>query len=116
MFLILIIGFLQVQSMAELSIRISDKDVPQLLLRKVRIVHRVSGLINSLSAGLMIFLTIWFMFVLHVLYSGCNKISSMDIQCCGASKFFDFMAVLGWISGILYTILTVSLVLSYFQL
>ena len=100
--------------MAELSIRISDKELPLLVIRKVRIVHRVSGLVNTLSTGLMVLLTVWFMFVLHALYSGCTKITSVEMECCGASKFFDFMAVLGWISGILYTLLTISLIITYF--
>ena len=56
------------------------------------------------------------MVVLTNLYSGCERISKTDFECCGTNKFLDYMSRLGWVSGFLYTILTISLVLSYFYL
>jgi archaellum biogenesis protein FlaJ (TadC family) len=102
--------------MAELAIRISDKDAPEVMERKVTIVHWVGNSINSLSACFMLLLSVWFMFVLVIFYSGCNKISTTDVQCCGVYKFLNYMAVLGWVSGIMYSLLTVALVLSFIRL
>jgi len=115
MFLILIIGIMQVQSMAELAIRISDKDLPVVMENKVKLIHRAGNFVNTLATCFMIALSIWFMFVLHTFYSGCES-TTAGLYCCGVNKFLQYMAVLGWVSGIFYSILTIALILSFMRL
>lgn len=63
----------------------------------------------------MLFLAIYFMVVLYDLYNVCITLSDGTYEC-PVMTFDDYMKMLGIISGVFYSALTVSLIGSYIGL
>jgi hypothetical protein len=102
MFTKVILGFFQVQGMAELSYRVENQ---QNSAKKIRYLKLCIGVINISAFVCMVWLAIEFMFVLRV------NVATHD-----PAGFYVFMTKLGYTSGTYYTALTVLLVFFYKKL
>lgn len=113
------LGFFQVQNMLELTIRLKEINDRRKLEKKLRVNSLVIRLIVIFGFLSMIILASYFMVVLKQLYAYCY-FDIVGTQICTSSysalTFKQFMQILGILSGIFYSVLTIMLVFSYYNL
>lgn len=102
--------------MVELTIRLKETNERRKLERKVNLLTNTIRIIVILGFVSMVILACYFMVVLRQLYAYCY-FDAQGTQICSSSyttiTFKQFMEIMGSISGIFYSVLTISLVASF---
>jgi hypothetical protein len=113
------LGFYQVKSMFELSLRLTEINQAKTLEKNIKILNLVTLVIVLLNTACMIVLAIYFALVLYRLYTYCyfdtagNQICESDYK---GMSFEELMRLLGGIGGFFYALLTFTLIFSYLKL
>ena len=113
------LGFYQVQNMAELTIRLTETNDVKVLEKKILRLNMVIRTIVILGFVTMVCLASYFMVVLQQLYNYCYFDASGTQVCTSefsSMTFKNFMIMMGVISGLFYSLLTILMIVSYYYL
>lgn len=113
------LGFFQVQSMVELSLRLTEINQAKTLERNIKMLNIVTLTIVILNTTSMIVLATYFSLVMYRLYTYCYFDAAGNQICDSGFKgmtYLEFMKLLGGIGGFFYALLTLTLILSFIKL
>ena len=113
MFAKIMMGFYQVESMAIIIIMLQQKN-DQTQLKMIKTVRAIVLLINISALVVMIIEAIEFVKALDKTYS-CQRSDPPEILVC-MDYFYNYMQILGDISGSYYGVLSVTLIATYAKL
>jgi hypothetical protein len=101
--------------MLELTIKLNQSHDTKTVEVRVKIIYNVTAGIAVIGIIAMLILATYFMIVLYNLFNTCVVLSDGTKQCPGIS-FDRYLQILGIVSGVFYTVLTVGLIGSYIGL
>lgn len=109
-----IMGFLQVASLAQLVVKLKNYNEAE-SLRLFQKIDRLTLVVSCVTLVTGFIFAFIFIDVFHRMYDGCPTPETV-CECGKCHGFYSFMVWYGWITGVIYTVLTVAGIVSYTKL